>query len=168
MQTETIGILGIGNTLLQDEGFGPCCVERLERLYQLPDNVKVLDGGTAGILLAPFIEEIDILYLIDTVSLPDQPGTIHCFTDKDIYAKNIQTRMSPHQVGLLEILELCKLRGRAPAQVEMLTVVPEDLSVRIGLSVRLEPVVAVMLDLLVNRLAAHGVVLQKVRPAPDD
>ena len=69
MQTKTIGILGIGNTLLQDEGFGPHCVERLERLYQVPDNVKILDGGTAGIMLALFIEDVDILYIIDTVNV---------------------------------------------------------------------------------------------------
>ena len=53
-----IGILGIGNMLMQDEGFGVHFIEHLTENYEIPDNVNVLDGGTAGIMLAPFIEEV--------------------------------------------------------------------------------------------------------------
>ena len=160
-----IGILGVGNTLLQDEGFGPICVERLEQQYLIPDHVRVLDGGTAGILLSPFIEAVDVLYIIDTVNLSSDAGTIHCFTDQEIHSKDIQTRLSPHQVGLVEIIDLCKLRDKAPDHIEMLTTVPQELSVGMGLSDTLEPVVDTMLALLVERLKAQGVLLKKKKNA---
>lgn len=151
-----IGILGLGNLLLCDEGFGVHFINYLTERYLIPDNFSVLDGGTAGIMLAPFMEDVDILIVIDTVSLQAEPGTIHCFTDEDVKAGNIQFRMSPHQVGLLDILELSKIRDQAPEITEMITVVPEDLGLKIGLSPTLEPKLAEVLDILHQRLAAHG------------
>ena len=101
-----IGLLGIGNLLMQDEGFGVHFIEHLTENYTIPENVSVLDGGTAGIMLAPFIEDVDYLYVIDTVSIKDEPGSIHCFTDEDVRSGNVQMRLSPHQVGLIDILAM--------------------------------------------------------------
>ncbi len=156
-----VGILGIGNILIRDEGFGVHCVQRLQELYQVPDNVGVFDGGTAGIMLAPFIESVDLLYVIDTVNGSGEPGTIHCFSDSDVRAGNIQSRMSPHQLGLLEILSLCQLRGEAPDQVELITVVPQDLSTGIGLSPVVESRIPVVLDMLMDRLGRRGIVFNR-------
>ena len=150
-----IGILGIGNLLLADEGFGVHFVEYLTEKYDTPDNVSVLDGGTAGIMMAPFMEEHDVLYVIDTVAMQAEPGSIHCFTDEDVKAGTMHYKMSPHQVGLLDILEICKLRELAPERTEMLTVVPEDLSTRIGLSSTLEPRLAEIMDILIQSLAGY-------------
>lgn len=144
-----------------DDGFGVQCIEQLTQKYILPDNLTVLDGGTAGIMLAPFIEEMDILYILDAVDLQDEPGSIHHFSDRDVQSGDIQTRMSPHQVGLLEIFELCKLCGEAPERMEMITVVPEVLSLGIGLSRRIQPKVSEVLDILLDRLVSDGIVLQK-------
>lgn len=154
-----IGILGIGNLLMQDEGFGVHFIEHLTQHYVIPDHVSVLDGGTAGIMLAPFIEDADILYIIDVVAIKDEPGTIHCFTDEDVRAGNIHARMSPHQVGFMDILALCKLRGKAPEQTEMITVVPKDMDISIGLSPCLQPKIAEVTNILLNSLAAIGTIL---------
>lgn len=156
-----IGILGIGNLLLSDEGFGVHFVEYLIENYIIPDNVSVLDGGTAGIMMAPFIEQHDILYIIDIVSIKADPGSIHCFTDEEVKSGTLHFKMSPHQVGLLDILELCRLRGHAPEQTEMLTVVPEDLSIKIGLSATLKPKLTEVMDILVHSLAGHDTQLIK-------
>lgn len=161
MQIKKIGVLGIGNLLMRDEGFGVHCIEELNTHYHIPENVQILDGGTAGIMLAPFIEEMDVLYLLDTVNLQDEPGSIHRFSDQDVRSGDIQTRMSPHQIGLLEILALCKLSGKAPDRVEMITVVPDDLSMGIGLSLRLEPKIDEVLEILLDCLAADGIFLRK-------
>ncbi len=147
-QEKTIGILGIGNILLSDEGFGVHCVQHLENNYQLSENVLVFDGGTAGILLAPFIEQCDYLFVIDVVDVQDIPGSIHRFTDNDVRAGNIQTRMSPHQIGMLEILDICRIMGRAPEQVDFITVVPEKLDTGTSLSPILSRRVPDVLDIL--------------------
>jgi len=151
-QPEKIGILGVGNLLLADEGFGIHCIERLQKEYVFPPFIELLDGGTAGIMLAPFMEDKDILFVIDVVNLKDEPGSIHHFSDQDVRSGNIQTRMSPHQVGLLEILDLCRLRGKAPDRVEMVTVVPGDLSTRIGLSPPLIPILDEIIDIILLKL----------------
>jgi len=155
-----IGILGIGNLLMQDEGFGVHFIEYLTEHYVIPENVSVLDGGTAGIMLAPFIEDVDYLYVIDTVSINDEPGSIHCFSDDDVRSGNVQMRMSPHQVGLIDILAMCKLRDKAPEKTEMITVVPRDLDVAIGLSDCLKPKLTEVADILLEHLSRQGTTLQ--------
>jgi hydrogenase maturation protease len=110
-------------------------------------------------MMAPFIEDADILYVIDTVALQDQPGSIHRFSDQDIQAGNIHARMSPHQVGLLDILDLCRIRETAPQLTEMITVVPGDLSVAIGLTPALAAKLPEVMALLEKSLADHDTVL---------
>ena len=156
-QNCTIGILGVGNLLLADEGFGVHVIKQLQEEYIFPENVELLDGGTAGIMLSPFIEDKDVLFVIDVVNLHDHPGTIHEFSNEDVTSGNIQTRMSPHQVGLLEILDLCKLRGKAPGRVEMLTVVPSDLSTRIGLSPPLTLAKDSVITILLKKISGLGI-----------
>jgi len=155
-----IGILGIGNLLMHDEGFGVHFIEHLDKHYVIPDNVSTLDGGTSGIMLSPFIEDVDFLYVIDTVAIKGEPGSIHCFTDDDVRAGNIHARMSPHQVGLLDILELCKLRDKAPEKTEMITVVPKELNLFIGLTPALAPKIAEVTNILIKALAEHDTILQ--------
>ena len=151
-QSKKIGILGVGNLLLADEGFGIHFIERLQNDFTFPPNVELLDGGTAGIMLAPFMETKDVLFVIDVDNLKDEPGSIHLYSDQDIRSGNTHTKMSPHQVGLLEILDLCRLRGHAPERVEMITVVPGDLSIRIGLSKEVTLALDSVLDILMEKL----------------
>lgn len=154
-----VGILGIGNLLLSDEGFGVHCIQRLEQKYTIPDNVHIFDGGTAGILLAPFIEECDRLFVLDVLDIEDDPGSVHTFSEEDVRAGNIQTRMSPHQIGMLEILDICKIRGKVPEQVEFITVVPQTLDPSMELSPLLERRVDDVLGILLDSLRSLSVEL---------
>lgn len=159
LQDRTIGILGIGNLLLGDEGFGVHCVQHIEQHYDIPENIRVFDGGTAGILLAPFIEECDKLYVLDVIDLEDDPGSVHLFTDEDVRAGNVQTRMSPHQIGMLEILDICKIRGKVPEQVQYITVVPQILETGMELSPLIAERVTDVIDILLQSLAKLSVSL---------
>ena len=151
-QLEKIGILGVGNLLLADEGFGVHFIERLQKEYVFPPVIELLDGGTAGIMLAPFMEDKDILFVIDVIDIKDEPGSIYQFSDQDVRSGNTHSMMSPHQVGLLDILNLCRLREKAPHRVEMITVVPGDLSTRIGMSPPLVAALDSVIDLLFKQL----------------
>jgi hydrogenase maturation protease len=161
-QTEKkIGIVGIGNLICGDEGFGPHTIRYLEENYSFPDNVLVQDAGTAGIYLSPFLEECDPVFVIDVVDIAAEPGSIHFYGTEDVKLGNIQTKMSPHQLGLLEILEICKLRDAAPECVEFYCVVPKDLDTSLELSDALAPRVAEIADMLLARLEKIGVTVQK-------
>ncbi|MBM9616296.1 HyaD/HybD family hydrogenase maturation endopeptidase [Desulfobulbus rhabdoformis] len=151
-QEKSIGIMGLGNLLLGDEGFGIHCIQYLEEHYQLPKNVEVIDGGTGGILLAPFIEEHDELWVIDVVDLEDEPGSVHYFTDVDVRSGDIQTRMSPHQIGMLDILDICRIRGKVPQRVHFIAVVPESLDAGMELTPLLQGRIQDVLQILAEKL----------------
>lgn len=156
-----IGIVGIGNILLEDEGFGVHTVQYLMDNYEFPENVELQDAGTAGIYMAPFLETCDPIFAIDVVDIEGEPGSYHHFTLDDVKAGRFSTRMSPHQLGMLEILEVCKLRDAAPEHVEFFTIIPYSLGEVLTLSEvaqsRLEDVAVMILD----KLAELGVKVEK-------
>lgn len=153
-----IGVAGIGNYILGDEGFGVHVVHHLQQNYDFSeDEVDVQDVGTAGIYMAPFLEECDPVLVIDVVDIKGEPGSFHFFTLADVKAGNFQTRMSPHQLGLLEIIEVSKLRGAAPEQVEFYTVIPKDLVESIDLSETVSQRKIEVVDMIVDRLKELGV-----------
>lgn len=152
-----IGIFGVGNLILRDEGFGVHTVQYLENNYSFPDNVEVHDIGTAGIYMAPFLEECDPVLIIDVVDIAGEPGSFHFYTLSDVKAGNFQTRMSPHQLGLLEIIEICKLRDAAPTEVEFYTVIPKELHESIELSDVVAGRVVEVAEMILGRLAELGV-----------
>ena len=154
---KNIGIAGIGNYILGDEGFGVHVVHYLQQHYEFPENVDIQDVGTAGIYMAPFLEECDPVFVIDVVAIAGEPGSFHFFTLNDVKAGNFQMRMSPHQLGLLEILEVCKLRGAAPQHVEFYTVIPKDLIDTVELSAVVEKRKIEVAEMILKRLEELGV-----------
>ncbi len=159
-----IGIAGIGNYIVGDEGFGVHVVHYLQEHYLFPDQVEIQDVGTAGIYMAPFLEECDPIFVIDVVDIEGAPGSFHFYTLSDVKAGNFQTRMSPHQLGLLEILEVAKLRDRAPEHVEFYTVIPKTLNDSIELSEEVAGRKVEVAEMILARLAELGVPVIRKNP----
>jgi hydrogenase maturation protease len=160
-----IGVAGIGNYILSDEGFGVHVVHYLQENYNFPDNVDVQDVGTAGIYMAPFLEECDPVFVIDVVDIEGEPGSFHFFSIGDVKAGNFQTRMSPHQLGLLEILEVSKLRDAAPEHIDFYTVIPKELTESIELSEVVAQRKVEVAEMILARLKDLGVnVTRKTDP----
>lgn len=158
------GILGIGNLLLADEGFGIHTVHYLEAHYTFPETIRINDAGTAGIYMAPFLEECDPILVIDVVALDAEPGSVHCFSSKDIAAGAIPSKMSPHQLGLLEMLAICKLRDSQPETVDFFCVVPADLQTSMELSPQVAPRVKEIAEKIVEKLRGAGhAITDKIR-----
>jgi hydrogenase maturation protease len=156
-----VGIVGIGNLICGDEGFGIHTVRYLEDNFVFPDNVLIKDAGTAGIYLSPFLEECDPVFVIDVVDIEAEPGSMHYYSTEDVKLGNIQTKMSPHQLGLLEILEICKLRDAAPECVEFYCVVPKDLDTSLDLSDVVAPRVPEIAEKVLARLDKLGIQYHK-------
>ena len=152
-----IGIFGLGNLILRDEGFGVHTIQHLENHYVFPDTVEIRDIGTAGMYMSPFLEECDPVLIIDVVDTAGEPGSFHFYTLDDVKAGTFQTRMSPHQLGFLEVMEICKLRDAAPQQVEFYTVIPKELTESIELSDVVAEKVVQVADMIVKRLNELGV-----------
>lgn len=152
-----IGVLGIGNLIVADEGFGVHAVHYMQEHYEFPDNVEVKDGGTAGIYMSPFLEECHTVLVIDVVDIDAEPGSMHYYSSEDVKAGKFSTRMSPHQLGLLEVLEICKLRDAAPEVLEFYCVVPKTLETSTELSDVVAPRVKEISEIVMKRLAELGV-----------
>lgn len=149
-------MLGIGNLIMTDDGVGVRVVQRLTDEYRFPEGVTVMDGGTLGLDLLPHLEGVERLLMVDAVETGGPPGTVVRLSGEEIPVA-LQTKLSPHQMGLQDLLAVAELQGNRPAEMVLWGVQPE--SVELGME--LTPAVAARLDQLVEKvlaeLAAWGV-----------
>ncbi|MEX5726956.1 hydrogenase maturation protease [Rhodovulum iodosum] len=126
-QFDSVLVMGIGNVLWADEGFGPRCAEALAASYALPDSVRLLDGGTQGLYLLPFIEEAEALLIFDAVDYGLAPGTLKIVRDGDVPSFMGAKKMSLHQTGFQDVLATAAFKGCAPARMTLIGCQPQEL-----------------------------------------
>ena len=120
-------VLGVGNILLTDEAIGVRIVEALEQRYILPDYVEILDGGTAGMELLGDMANRDHLIIADAiVSKKSAPGTMMTLRDEEVPAL-FTNKISPHQLGLADVLSALRFTGEFPKKLTLVGVIPESL-----------------------------------------
>lgn len=125
MKNQRVTILGVGNMLLTDEGFGVHVVQRLGRQYRFPENVSLVDGNVLGLSLLETISDSEYLIVVDAVKNSGEPGTFYCLKGDDI-PKRVIAKNSLHQVDLLEVLTFCRLWDHLPETV-IFGVEPKDI-----------------------------------------
>jgi hydrogenase maturation protease len=161
-------VLGIGNVLWADEGFGVRAVEALHQRYQMPDCVSVVDGGTQGLYLLDHVCAADHVLVLDAIDYKLAPGTLRVFRDADVPVW-ANTVMSLHQASFMELLSLARLRGRFPEKITLIGVQPGELD---DLGGSLTPPVRARLDeavaLAVAELAAWGIAALQRNAPPDE
>jgi hydrogenase maturation protease len=121
-----IGVLGIGNILMGDDGIGPFVVKILEACYEFPPNVVLHDLGTPGLGITSFFADYDIIILVDAVSAKARPGSIRLYRKDQILRTPISQRISPHDPALVEALLFAEFSGKCPDQVLLVGIVPES------------------------------------------
>ena len=109
-------ILGIGNTLLRDEGLGVHLLNYLRSKYPELPGVTYLDGGTLSFSLAPDIEDCDNLLVLDAARLDAEPGTIRLLIGSDMDDFVGHGKRSVHEVGLADLMTIATLLNRLPAR----------------------------------------------------
>jgi len=145
-------VVGIGNLLWADEGFGVRAVEALHATYVFPQDVVLADGGTQGIYLFDLVVSARRVLVLDAIDFGLPPGTLRVMRGADVPAWGA-VKVSPHQTGFHDILGLALLRGESPDAVTLIGVQPEDIS-DFGGSLR--EVVPEAVDLAARELAAWG------------
>ncbi len=150
-------IFGAGNLLLSDEGFGVHAIRHLEENYDFPDTVELYDGGTLGIMVTHKLEEAERVYVLDVVDAAGSPGDILRFDKEDIMLNRLPMKLSPHQIGIQEVLYLSELRGACPKEVTIIGAIPQSLEPGAELSPLLEGRLKEVAWRLVNELTASGV-----------
>ena len=120
-------IMGIGNVLWADEGFGVRCVEHIARHWSLPDGVTLLDGGTQGLYLLPFLEAADTLIVFDAVDYGLEPGTLKIVEGDEVPRFMGAKKMSLHQTGFQDVIATAQLMGYCPGELLLVGCQPEEL-----------------------------------------
>lgn len=118
-------VIGIGNSLMGDDGAGIHVISRLAGV-SLPDDVEMIDGGTLSFTLLERVENAARLIIVDAAALDAEPGTVQVFHESAMDEfLNSRSRPSVHEVNLLDVLTAARLRGRMPARYSLVGIQPE-------------------------------------------
>ncbi|MGY3582810.1 hydrogenase maturation protease [Bradyrhizobium sp. USDA 4341] len=117
---QRILVLGIGNILWADEGFGVRAVEEFHRRYVVADNVTILDGGTQGLYLVSYLEQADCLIVFDAIDFALPPGELKLMRDAEVPKFAGAKKISLHQTGFQEVLSVADLLGRCPRHLVLI------------------------------------------------
>ena len=147
-------VLGVGNILVQDEGIGVRVLEWLQAHY-VSNDVQMLDGGTMGLDLLHYLQGIDHLLILDAIQANKPPGTITTLTGQDVPAF-LGMKISPHQIGVQDLLATAQLKGYTPPEVIILGVQPQNLSVGLDMSPAVAAQVEPLGQLAVKQLKQWG------------
>ncbi|MGE5412887.1 MAG: hydrogenase maturation protease [Syntrophomonadaceae bacterium] len=131
---EPVRVLGLGNVLMGDDALGPWVIETLQAGWEFPEGVSVLDVGTPGLDLTPFLADADTVILVDTVKANAPPGTLRVYSREQLASRAPSPRVSPHDPGLTEALFALDFVGAAPRDVILVGVVPASTERGVGLS----------------------------------
>lgn len=151
-----ITILGIGNILLRDEGVGVHVINTIKQRHTFSPEVEIIDGGTMGLDLLPFIEGVDRMLIIDAVDFKKEPGTIAVIEDDDI-PSFISTKLSVHQIGLPDVLFALKLMDTKPPKMTLIGIQPEKMETGLTLSESVGRNFDLLLKTVIEKLYDWGV-----------
>ncbi len=153
----SIAIIGLGNVFLGDDGFGPLVVETFRCEYACGANVEVLDLGTPGLDLAPYLYGKELVIIIDAVHAEIAPGTMLFFCEEDFVSSRAKLRITGHDPGLWESLAHLRLAGQAPHELIVLGVIPESCGFSQGVSQKVFQLVSQAAATIAHLLNDRGV-----------
>jgi len=141
---------------MSDDGVGVRVVQRLATGYRFPPEVTLLDGGTLGLDLLPRLEGVDRLLVVDAIDSREAPGTLVRLSGEEVPVA-LATRLSPHQMGLKDLLAVADLQGICPAEVVLVGIQPGCIEMGMELSDVVEGRFDELSRMVLDELAAWGV-----------
>lgn len=152
-------VLGIGNTLLSDEGVGVHVIEALEKAFLLPPDVEVIDGGTCAMEMLEQLEDLDLLVVVDCVRSGSPPAT-HVVIKGDAVPVFFKTKLSPHQIGLSDVLASLEFTGKAPKATVIVGIEPASMALGMEPTPAVAARIPDLVALTVGELREHGLVVE--------
>ena len=149
-------VLGVGNTVMSDDGVGVKVVQLLQAEYHFPENVEVVDGGTLGLDLLPKLEGKSHLIMVDAVETGKKPGTRVRLAGEELPIA-LETKISPHQMGLKDLLAVARLLGHAPGEMVLIGVQPGSIEMDTELTPEVAEQVIAMKAAVLKELEEIGI-----------
>ncbi|MDY2686148.1 MAG: HyaD/HybD family hydrogenase maturation endopeptidase [Selenomonadaceae bacterium] len=151
-----VTVLGVGNVILRDEGFGVRVAEYLDSHYDWPDTVQIVDGGTLGIELTQYVTGTKKLLVIDSINGHAAPGTVFRF-ENDAVMAHFQDKLSAHEVGIQDVLALLTVTGHKIPDVVVIGAQPYDLEAGVELSGGMQAILPRIVKQALKELRAWGI-----------
>ncbi len=162
-------VAGVGNVLLQDDGFGPHAIARLESGFELDGCIELLDLGTPGLDFVDYLVGRDVLIILDALSSGGEPGEILTFNRQQLQEFMPNMRLSAHQPCLQETLFTAETAGVCPPEVLLVGVVGKHFEVGTELSPTVQQAMPIALELIAEVLRQYGgTVRKRQEPLPLD
>jgi len=155
------GILGVGNVLQQDDGIGIKVLKYLEANYIFPENVELIDGGTTGAGLDTSIYDKDWLIVLDALAISGDPGEVKLLREEAFINKPSSIRMTPHQVGFLDLIQILRIDDTGPKHVDLIGIIPKYLDFLPVLSPEVEASMDKVVAILFEWLKQKNIVPEK-------
>ncbi len=157
-------MLGVGNVLLRDEGLGVRAIEELQRRFAFGDDVELLDGGTAGIELLRHLDGRDHIVIVDAIAAGQPPGSVMRVEGEDV-PRTFHVRITPHQIGLSDMLATALLSDCLTGTMVMFGVEPKDMTTGLALSPEVDGALDKLVGAVVEELRTRGYRAEE-RPDP--
>ncbi|HWI40797.1 MAG TPA: HyaD/HybD family hydrogenase maturation endopeptidase [Verrucomicrobiae bacterium] len=149
-------VLGLGNLVMSDDSAGVRVVQRLAERCSFPRGVTLVDGGTLGLDLLPKLEGVRRLLVVDAVETGGSPGTVVRLAGEDIPFA-LETKVSPHQMGLKDLLSVASLQGFDPEEMVLWGVQPAQVEMGLELSPEVEAQLPLLEEMVLHELQRWGV-----------
>jgi hydrogenase maturation protease len=165
----SVAVVGLGNLIFSDEGVGVHVVRRLAEAYGFPDEVVLIDGGTSAIDLLDQLVEAEHIIFIDAAQTGGPPGSIVALQGARLPVW-FRERMSPHQIGLADLLATLSLMDHTPESVTLIGIEPQSMELGTELTPQIDAAADEALVKVLEQLAALGVRAversERARPMP--
>lgn len=149
-------VLGIGNLVMSDDGVGVKVVQKLQREYRFTEDVEIVDGGTLGLDLLPKLEGIECLIVVDAVETGGKPGACVRLSGEELPIA-LETKVSPHQMGLKDLLSVAELMGHLPSEMVLIGVQPGSIEMDTELTAAVETKVDELISMVLSELHILGI-----------
>lgn len=148
-------VIGVGSPLMTDDGIGLAALEALREAWRFEPPVELLDGGTWGMNLLPFLERAPRALLLDAIHAGRDPGALVTL-ERDDLPRFLSQKVSPHQIDLREVLALAELRGTLPGEIVALGLQPAKVEMGAAPSPGIAARIPALVDAAVDRLERWG------------
>jgi len=149
-------VLGLGNMLMGDDAFGGKVVSRLQERYHFSEHVLLMDGGTLGLDLLPFLEDADRLVIIDALQMQAEPGRIFRLEGEEVPCA-FASKLSVHQMGVQDLLAVAELQGNLPQEVVVWGVQAGTIEPALEMSPEVTRALEPVVEAVATELAGWGV-----------
>jgi len=155
-ERSSVAVLGVGNVLLSDEGFGVRVVQHLAKWYDFNPEIRLIDGGTLGWDLLNFLDGVKKLIIVDAIDGKAVPGTFFLIRNEEV-KKYFKQKVSGHEAGIQEVLAWFDLRGKPIEEVSVVGIQPFSLETGLELSPIARKLLPRAVETIIDELNRWGI-----------